>query len=138
MQCVTTIRLLSSVAYVVIARRLRNCAPIQRATTARRNPEAVPAGLVLPTLANEIARSRSRSTHRSVGEAPATWPAPGDAAPRRYAVWYALIHRAEAGTWADALRLAADMSFLKGKVSRARPARERGQRDEVGSAPAQN
>ena len=53
--------------------------------------------------------------HRALAQRLATWPAPGDAAARRYALHHALLHRAEAGAWADAWRVAADVAFLETK-----------------------
>jgi WD40 repeat protein len=53
--------------------------------------------------------------HLALAERLATWPAPADAAARRYTLHHALLHRAEAGAWADVWRVAADMSFLEAK-----------------------
>jgi AAA ATPase domain/WD domain, G-beta repeat len=53
--------------------------------------------------------------HLALAQRHATWPAPREAAARRYALRYALIHRAEAGEWAEAWRVAADVSFLEAK-----------------------
>ncbi|TMQ17784.1 MAG: NACHT domain-containing protein [Deltaproteobacteria bacterium] len=51
--------------------------------------------------------------HLALAQRLATWPAPADAAARRYALHHALLHRAEAGAWADAWRVAADLAFLE-------------------------
>ncbi len=56
-----------------------------------------------------------RDHHVRLSRALATWPVPAGATARRYALRHALIHRAEAGDWADAWRLAGDMSFLEAK-----------------------
>ncbi|HWO25377.1 MAG TPA: AAA family ATPase [Kofleriaceae bacterium] len=56
-----------------------------------------------------------RAHHGTLARKLATWPAPREAAARRYALHHALTHRAEAGAWADAWRLAADMGFLEAK-----------------------
>jgi nucleoside phosphorylase len=53
--------------------------------------------------------------HLALAQRLATWPAPADAAARRYALHHALLHRAEAGAWADAWRVAADVAFLEAK-----------------------
>jgi hypothetical protein len=53
--------------------------------------------------------------HHVLTQCLATWPAPADAAARRYALHHALLHRAEAGAWADAWRVAADVAFLEAK-----------------------
>jgi len=53
--------------------------------------------------------------HAALARRLATWPAPGQGAARRYALHHGLIHRAEAGAWADAWQLASDMSFLEAK-----------------------
>ena len=56
-----------------------------------------------------------RGHHAALAQRLATWPPPADAATRRYALRHAMTHRAEAGDWADAWRLAADMGFLEVK-----------------------
>jgi hypothetical protein len=53
--------------------------------------------------------------HHALAQRLATWPAPADAAARRYALHHALLHRAEAGAWAEAWRVAADVAFLEAK-----------------------
>ncbi|TMQ04047.1 MAG: NACHT domain-containing protein, partial [Deltaproteobacteria bacterium] len=53
--------------------------------------------------------------HLALAQRLATWPAPADAAARRYALHYALLHRVEAGAWTDAWRVAADVAFLEAK-----------------------
>jgi hypothetical protein len=53
--------------------------------------------------------------HVTLAQQLATWPALVDATMRRYALRHALVHRVEAGAWADAWRLAADTSFLEAK-----------------------
>ncbi|HET7502378.1 MAG TPA: AAA family ATPase [Kofleriaceae bacterium] len=53
--------------------------------------------------------------HRALAERLATWPPPAGAAGRRYALHHALLHRAEAGAWADAWCVAADVAFLEAK-----------------------
>ena len=53
--------------------------------------------------------------HRALAQKVASWPAGQDAFARRYALRHALLHRAEAGEWADAWRIASDMSFLEAK-----------------------
>jgi WD40 repeat protein len=56
-----------------------------------------------------------RGHHGALAQRLATWPAPGQAVARRYALSHALIHRAEAGDWVNAWQLAADLSFLEAK-----------------------
>jgi len=56
-----------------------------------------------------------RGHHAALARQLATWPAPRDATTRRYALRHALTHRAAAGDWTEAWRLAADMSFLEAK-----------------------
>ena len=53
--------------------------------------------------------------HLALAQRLATWPAPADTAARRYALRHALLHRAEAGAWGDAWRVAADVAFLQAK-----------------------
>jgi WD40 repeat protein len=53
--------------------------------------------------------------HLALAQQLARWPAPADAAARRYALHHALLHRTEAGAWADAWRVAADVAFLEAK-----------------------
>jgi WD40 repeat protein len=66
-------------------------------------------------IARAIGEAALRAHHGALARRHATWPAPGQGAARRYALRHALIHRAEAGAWADAWQLAADMSFLEAK-----------------------
>jgi AAA ATPase domain len=56
-----------------------------------------------------------RGHHSALAQRLAMWPAPPQAVARRYALRHALIHRAEAGDWADAWRIAGDTSFLEAK-----------------------
>ncbi|HEX7841792.1 MAG TPA: WD40 repeat domain-containing protein [Kofleriaceae bacterium] len=56
-----------------------------------------------------------RGHHRALAQRLATWPAPVQAASRRYALRHALIHRAEVDDWTDAWRIAGDTSFLEAK-----------------------
>src|SRR5262249_34071527 len=51
----------------------------------------------------------------ALAERLATWPAPSDVIASRYALHHALWHRAEAGDWADAWRVAGNVSFLEAK-----------------------
>ncbi len=66
-------------------------------------------------VAQTIGDDAIRAHHRALARRYAMWPAPGQGDARRYALRHALIHRAEAGDWADAWRLAGDMSFLEAK-----------------------
>ena len=66
-------------------------------------------------VAEAIGPAALREHHRALAQKLATWPPPGEATTRRYALRHALAHRAEAGEWADAWRLAADMGFLEAK-----------------------
>ena len=56
-----------------------------------------------------------RGHHAALARQLATWPPPPDATTRRYALRHALTHRAGAGDWTEAWRLAADMGFLEAK-----------------------
>lgn len=56
-----------------------------------------------------------RGHHGALAARIATWPLPADASARRYALRYGISHRAAAGDWADAWRLASDASFLDTK-----------------------
>jgi WD40 repeat protein len=56
-----------------------------------------------------------RGHHGALARRLATWPAPAQAVARRYALRHALMHRAEAGDWEDAWRIAGDTSFLEAK-----------------------
>ncbi len=66
-------------------------------------------------IAERLRAATIRAHHGTLARKLATWPAPVDATARRYALRHALIHRGEAGDWADAWRLAADMAFLEAK-----------------------
>jgi WD40 repeat protein/nucleoside phosphorylase len=66
-------------------------------------------------IAGAIGEAALRAYHGALARRHAIWPAPGQGAARRYALRHGLIHRAEAGAWADAWQLAADMSFLEMK-----------------------
>jgi WD40 repeat protein len=65
--------------------------------------------------ARAIGDDSLRAHHSALARRHAIWPLPGQAVARRYALRHALIHRAEAGDWAGAWQLAADMSFLEAK-----------------------
>jgi hypothetical protein len=56
-----------------------------------------------------------RDHHAALIQHLATWPPLEDAAARRYALRHALTHRAEAGDWVDAFRIAFDVGFLEAK-----------------------
>ena len=64
-------------------------------------------------IAASIGPAALRGQHRALTHGLATWPAPREPAARRYALRHALIHRTEAGEWADTWRLAADLGFLE-------------------------
>jgi WD40 repeat protein len=66
-------------------------------------------------IAGAIGDLALRGHHGALAQRLATWPAPGQAVAKRYALSHALIHRAEAGDWAKTWQLAADMSFLEAK-----------------------
>src|SRR5215468_783266 len=66
-------------------------------------------------VAQTIGDDALRAHHRALARRYATWPAPGQGDARGYALRHALIHRAEADDWAEAWRLAGDMSFLEAK-----------------------
>jgi WD40 repeat protein len=66
-------------------------------------------------IAGAIGEAALRAHHRTLAHGLATWPGPKEATARRYALRHALAHRAEAGEWADAWRLAADMGFVEAK-----------------------
>jgi hypothetical protein len=66
-------------------------------------------------IAHAIGGVALRGCHRALAQGLATWPAPLHPVARRYALRHALIHRAEAGDWADAWRIAGDASFLETK-----------------------
>jgi WD40 repeat protein len=62
-----------------------------------------------------IGEAALREHHRALAQQLATWPAPMGTAARRYALHHALVHRVEAGEWAEAWRVAADVTFLEAK-----------------------
>jgi len=66
-------------------------------------------------IARALGAAVLRAHHHALAQKLATWPAPRDVTVRRYALRHALLHRAEAGEWADAWRLASDMTFLEAK-----------------------
>jgi WD40 repeat protein len=66
-------------------------------------------------IAGAIGPATLRAHHRALAQRLATWPLPVEPAARRYALRHALIHRVEAGDWADAWRHAADLGFLEAK-----------------------
>jgi WD40 repeat protein len=66
-------------------------------------------------IADAIGGDALAAHHLALAQRLATWPAPADDAARRYALHHALSHRAEAGAWADAWRVAADVAFLEAK-----------------------
>ncbi len=68
-------------------------------------------------IAEAIGAAALREHHRALAQKLAMWPVPAEATAtaRQYALRHALIHRAEAGEWADAWRLAADMGFVEAK-----------------------
>ncbi|HEX2687179.1 MAG TPA: CHAT domain-containing protein [Kofleriaceae bacterium] len=57
----------------------------------------------------------TRHHHGALAQRLATWPAPSDAARRRYALRHALAHRTEAGDWPAVSQLAGDLGFLEAK-----------------------
>ena len=66
-------------------------------------------------IASMIGEAELRGHHAMLARKLATWPAPVDTTTRRYVLRHALTHRAEAGDWADAWRIAADLGFLEAK-----------------------
>jgi WD40 repeat protein len=66
-------------------------------------------------VAEAIGSDALAAHHLALADRLATWPAPAEAAARRYALHHALLHRAEAGAWSDAWRVAADVAFLEAK-----------------------
>jgi len=64
-------------------------------------------------IAEAVGTVALRGHHRALAHA--TWPPPLEVTARRYAIRHALLHRVEAGEWADAWRLAANISFLEAK-----------------------
>lgn len=67
-------------------------------------------------IAERLGPSALRVHHAALARVLATWPAPGEATARRYALRHALIHRVEGDDRADAWRIAGDVSFLEAKV----------------------
>ena len=66
-------------------------------------------------IAAVIGADALRNYHRALAHQLASWPPSAGAAARRYALRHALKHRAEAGEWEDAWRVAADSTFLETK-----------------------
>ncbi|HWO25515.1 MAG TPA: AAA family ATPase, partial [Kofleriaceae bacterium] len=66
-------------------------------------------------IAGAIGPAALREHHRELAQKLATWPLPAEPAARRYSLRHALLHRGEAGDWADAWRLAGDLAFLEVK-----------------------
>ncbi|HET7502486.1 MAG TPA: AAA family ATPase, partial [Kofleriaceae bacterium] len=66
-------------------------------------------------VAETIGTDAVAAHHLALAERLASWPAPTQATARRYALHHALLHRAEAGAWVDAWRVAADVAFLEAK-----------------------
>jgi hypothetical protein len=66
-------------------------------------------------MVERLGRATVRAHHETLARTLARWPDATEPTARRYALRHALIHRAEAGAWADAWRLAADMGFLEAK-----------------------
>jgi WD40 repeat protein len=69
-------------------------------------------------IADRLGSSTVREHHATLSRTLATWPARSGTAMTLYTVRHALIHRAEAGDWDGAWRLAADMSFVEAKCRR--------------------
>ncbi|MDC0747134.1 AAA family ATPase [Polyangium mundeleinium] len=74
-------------------------------------------------VAKELGAEAIRERHRELAQRLATWPSPGGAAARRYALRHGLIHRVEAADWKAAAGLAANLGYLEAKC------RELGPRD---------
>jgi hypothetical protein len=66
-------------------------------------------------ITEELGVPTMRAHHATLAQQLAIWPAPVDATAWRYALRHALVHRVEAGAWAEAWRVAADTSFLEAK-----------------------
>jgi WD40 repeat protein len=66
-------------------------------------------------VAHAIGDAALRGHHASLARRHAMWPAPDKAEARQYALHHALIHRAEAGDWVDAWRIAGDTGFLEAR-----------------------
>ena len=71
-------------------------------------------------VAETIGTDAIATHHLALADRLASWPAPAEAAARRYALHHALLHRAEASAWADAWRIAADVAFLAAKCREVR------------------
>ena len=66
-------------------------------------------------IAGAIGPAALREHHRALAQKLATWPLPVEPTVRRYSLRHALLHRVEAGDWANAWRLAGDLAFLEAK-----------------------
>jgi hypothetical protein len=66
-------------------------------------------------MVEQLGGAALRAHHETLARMLARWPSAVEPTTRRYALRYALIHRVEASAWADAWRLAADMSFLEAR-----------------------
>ncbi len=66
-------------------------------------------------IARVLGAAALRAHHVALARRLATWPPAAEATARTYALCHALTHRAEAGDWTDAWRLAGDMGFLEAK-----------------------
>jgi hypothetical protein len=66
-------------------------------------------------IADALGTATIRRHHQALADKLATWPPGPGAMARRYALRHALLHRAEAGDWADAWRVAANVGFLEAK-----------------------
>jgi hypothetical protein len=68
-------------------------------------------------IAAAIGAAALRGHHRRLGQTLASWPAGAGATARRYALRHALAHRAEAGEWADAWRVASDLGSWRRSIA---------------------
>src|SRR6185436_5974392 len=94
----------------------RAAAPARGARIMGRRPAYRPRhDWVRELMAERLGAATLRAYHEMLARKLATWPALAEASVRRYALRHALIHRVEAGAWADAWRLAADMGFVEAK-----------------------
>jgi hypothetical protein len=66
-------------------------------------------------MAERLGEATLRAHHGTLWQTLATWPLPAEPMVRRYALRHALLHRVEAGAWAEAWRLAGDLGFLEAK-----------------------
>jgi hypothetical protein len=66
-------------------------------------------------MAERLGGATIRAHHGTLARKLASWPAPVEPVGRRYALRHALLHRVEAGAWAEAWRFAADLGFLEAK-----------------------